>query len=108
PAAGLEMITGESARESDSIGQPSFDEYKQAIDEGRPITVMTDPMKPIGPARDDLVAAHVYQVSGYDEETGEIILTNPHGPNGSTTYEVRIDPDDPMYATSIFMTGIGE
>ncbi|GAA4525712.1 hypothetical protein GCM10023160_19120 [Brachybacterium paraconglomeratum] len=107
PAAGLEMITGESAQESDSLGQPSFDEYRQAIDEGRPITVMTDPLMPIGPARDDLVAAHVYQVFGYDEESGEIILTNPHGPNGSTAYEVRIDPDDPAYATSIFMTGIG-
>lgn len=108
PAAGLEMLTGESAQESDSLGQPSFDEYRQAIDEGRPVTVMTDPLMPIGPARDDLVAAHVYQVCGYDEESGEIILTNPHGPNGSTAYEVRIDPDDPAYATSIFMTGIGE
>lgn len=108
PAAGLEMITGEPAQESDSIGQPSFDEYRQAIDEGRPITVMTDPLAPIGPAREDLVAAHVYQVSGYDEETGEIILTNPHGPSGTTAYEVRIDPDHPAYATSIFMTGIGE
>lgn len=108
PVAGLEMITGESAQESDTFGQPSFDEYRQAIDEGRPITVMTDPLEPIGPGSDDLVAAHVYQVSGYDEATGEIILTNPHGPSGSTTYEVRIDPDDPAYATSIFMTGIGE
>ena len=108
PAAGLEMITGEPARESDTLGQPSFDEYRQAIDEGRPITVMTDPLLPIGPARDDLVSAHVYQVSGYDESTGEIILTNPHGPRSSNPYEVRIDPDHPAYATSIFMTGIGE
>ena len=108
PAAGLEMITGKSARESDTLGQPSFDEYRQAIDEGRPITVMTDPLLPIGPARDDLVSAHVYQVSGYDESTGEIILTNPHGPRSSNPYEVRIDPDHPAYATSIFMTGIGE
>ena len=108
PAAGLEMITGEPARESDTLGQPSFDEYRQAIDEGRPITVMTDPLLPIGPAADDLVSAHVYQVSGYDESTGEIILTNPHGPRSPNPYEVRIDPDHPAYATSIFMTGIGE
>ncbi|MGP9538948.1 C2 family cysteine protease [Brachybacterium sp. AOP43-C2-M15] len=107
PAAGLEMITGESARESDTLGQPSFEDYRQAIDEGRPVTVMTDPLKPIGPAHDDLVAAHVYQVSGYDESTGEIILTNPHGPSSANPYEVRIDPDHPAYATSIFMTGIG-
>ena len=69
---------------------------------------MTDPLNPIGPGSDDLVSAHVYQVSGYDESTGEIILTNPHGPNGGTEYEVRLDPDDPRYATSIFMTGIGD
>ncbi|MGO1286085.1 MAG: C2 family cysteine protease [Brachybacterium sp.] len=108
PVAGLEMITGESAQESDSFAQPSFEEYKEAIDDGRPVTVMTDPLNPIGPGSDDLVSAHVYQVSGYDESTGEIILTNPHGPNGGTEYEVRLDPDDPRYATSIFMTGIGD
>lgn len=108
PAAGIEMVTGESASESDTLGQPSFEEYKQAIDEGRPITVMTDPLKPIGPAADDLVAAHVYQVSGYDESTGEIILTNPHGPGSQNPYEVQIDPDHPGYSFSITMTGIGE
>lgn len=107
PAAGLEMITGERADESDSIGQPSFEQYRQALDEGRPVTVMTDPLMPIGPAGDDLVAAHVYLVPGYDESTGEIILTNTHGPNSANPYEVRIDPDHPAYATSIFMTGIG-
>lgn len=108
PVAGLEMITGEPARESDTLGQPSFEEYRQAIDQGRPVTVMTDPLLPIGPAGDQLVAAHVYQVSGYDESTGELILTNPHGPQSANPYEVRIDPDHPAYATSIFMTGIGE
>lgn len=108
PAAGLEMITGNPVRESDSFGQPSFEEYRQAIDDGRPITVMTDPLLPIGPASGDLVAAHVYHVSGYDVSTGEIILTNPHGPGSANPYEVRIDPDHPAYSTSIFMTGIGE
>lgn len=108
PAAGIEMITGERASEYDTVAQPSFEEYKQAIDEGRPVTVMTDPLKPIGPAADDLVAAHVYEVSGYDEATGEIILTNPHGPQSQNPYEVRIDPDHPGYAFSITMTGIGE
>lgn len=108
PQAGLEMITGQPARESDTIGQPSFDQYRQAIDEGRPITVMTDPIDPMGPSSDDLVGAHVYQVSGYEEATGELILTNPHGPHSSNPYEVRVDPDDPRYSFDIFMTGIGE
>ncbi|MDO5663359.1 MAG: C2 family cysteine protease [Brachybacterium sp.] len=107
PQAGLEMITGRSAQEYDTWGQPDFDTYRQAIDEGRPITVMTDPIAPIGPASDDLVAAHVYQVSGYDESTGELILTNPHGPHASSAYEVRVDPNDRRFATDIFMTGIG-
>jgi hypothetical protein len=108
PAAGIEMITGGSTETSTLGGQPSFDEYRAAIDAGRPITVMTDPIAPIGAASDDLVAAHVYQVSGYDESTGEIILTNPHGSNSSNAHEVRIDPDDPTYANDIVMTGIGE
>ncbi|WP_422115025.1 C2 family cysteine protease [Brachybacterium sp. UNK5269] len=108
PAAGLEMVTGETARESDTFGQPSFAEYREAIDAGRPVTVMTDPLLPLGPAADELVAAHVYHVSGYDESTGEILLTNPHGPQSANPYQVRIDPDHPAYSTSIFMTGIGD
>lgn len=108
PANGLEMITGKPAAESDTVFQPSFDDFKQAIDDGRPVTVMTDPIKPIGPAHNELVAAHVYQVSGYDASTGEIILTNPHGPNATSQYEVRVKPDDPRFQFDIFMTGIGE
>ncbi|WP_138774501.1 C2 family cysteine protease [Brachybacterium timonense] len=112
PAKGLEIITGQRARESDTLGQPSFEEFKQAIDEGRPVTVMTDPIKPIGPNSSELVSAHVYHVSGYDESTGEIILTNPHGPGPGDRpapgYEVRVKPDDPGFPFDIFMTGIGE
>ena len=108
PAAGLEMITGGEVETSTLAGQPSFEEYREALDSGRPVTVMTDPIAPIGPASDELVAAHVYQVSGYDAETGEIILTNPHGSNSSSVQEVRVDPEDPMFANDIVMTGIGE
>lgn len=109
PAAGLEMVTGQPSQESSLGGQPSFDQYKAAIDEGRPVTVMTNPITPIGSRGDELAAAHVYQVSGYDESTGEIILTNPWGPDSSSKpYEVRIDPENPTYANDIVMTGIGE
>ncbi|MGY5766600.1 C2 family cysteine protease [Brachybacterium sp. DNPG3] len=108
PAAGIEMITGRETRESALDAQPTFEEYRAAIDAGLPITVMTDPILPIGARGDELVSAHVYQVSGYDESTGEIILTNPHGPNASSQYEVRIDPDGWTYANDIVMTGIGE
>lgn len=109
PAGGLEMILGPDAgiRESDTLGQPSFDEYKRAIDEGRPVTVMTDPLDPL---RDDgqLVAAHMYQVAGYDEATGRITLVNPHGPHAASQYEVWVDPGDPSFYTSIFMTGMAD
>ena len=109
PAAGLEMITGQAAFESDTGAQPSFEQYKAAFDEGRPITVMTDPILPIGPRGGELAGAHVYHVSGYDESTGELILKNPWGPNSSSKpYEVRVKPDDPRYSFDIFMTGIGE
>ena len=108
PAAGIEMITGGSTEASTLGGQPSFEEYREAIDAGRPITVMTDPIAPMGSSADDLVAAHVYQVSGYDESTGEIILTNPHGANAGSPPEVRVDPSDPTFANDIVMTGIGE
>lgn len=107
PAKGLEMITGRPAAETDTVAQPSFDQYKAAIDAGRPVTVMTDPIKPLGDGG-QLVNAHVYQVSGYDEKTGEIILTNPHGPHASSQYTVRVKPGDPGFYTSIFMTGVGE
>ena len=36
------------------------------------------------------------------------ILTNPHGSNSSSVQEVRVDPEDPMFANDIVMTGIGE
>lgn len=106
PAHGLEMITGRPAQESDTVGQPSFAQYKAALDAGQPVTVMTDPIKPLGD-NGQLVGAHVYQVSGYDEKTGEIILTNPHGPHASSQYQVRVKPGDPAFYTSIFMTGVG-
>ena len=53
-------------------------------------------------------SARMYQVSGYDEFDRGDHPDHPHGPNGGTEYEVRLDPDDPRYATSIFMTGIGD
>jgi hypothetical protein len=108
PAAGIEMITGRDTSESTLDFQPSFDEYRAAIDAGQPVTVMTDPIMPLGPNADELVAAHVYEVSGYDRSTGEIILTNPHGPDAASQYEVRVDPEDPGFAHDIVMTGIGE
>ena len=108
PAAGIEMITGRSTQTSSLGIQPSFDEYRAAIDADQPVTVMTDPILPLGPASDDLVAAHVYQVSGYDESTGEIILSNPHGPNSASEPEVRVDPSSPGFAMDIVQTGIGE
>lgn len=108
PAAGIEMITGRSTQTSSLGNQPSFDEYRAAIDADQPVTVMTDPIRPMGSASDDLVAAHVYQVSGYDESTGEIILTNPHGPNSSNELEIRLDPSDPTFAMDIVQTGVGE
>lgn len=82
PAAGLELITGAPA-ESTSLatwsGQPSLEELETALGEGRPITVMTDPLMPF---RQDLSAAHVYQVSGVDAATNEVILQNPWGTDG--------------------------
>ncbi len=108
PAAGIEIITGKPAAELTLGGQPSFEEYKKAIDEGRPVTVMTDPLMTLGPARDELITAHVYHVSGYDAETRELILTNPHGPDADAAYQVRVKPDDWRYENDIVMTGIGE
>lgn len=94
PAHGLEMITGRRIDESDTSGQPSFEDCKRAIDEHRPVTVMSDPIKPLGDGG-QLVSAHVHQVSGYDESTHEIILTNPHGPHAASTYQVRVKPGAP-------------
>lgn len=108
PAAGIEMITGRSTQTSSLGDQPSFDEYRAAIDAGQPVTVMTDPILPLGEASDDLVAAHVYQVTGYDESSGEIILSNPHGRNSAAEQEVRVDPSSPHFAKDIVQTGIGE
>lgn len=106
PAAGLELVTGADAGSSDILswgGQPSIEQIGTAIDEGRPITVMTDPIMPF---RDDLSNAHVYQVTGVDEDSGEVILANPWGDGASMPGEVRV-PLDFFYGNNIVMTGVG-
>ncbi|ASK65695.1 hypothetical protein CFK39_07440 [Brachybacterium avium] len=106
PAAGLELVTGADAGSSDILswgGQPSIEQLGAALDEGRPITVMTDPLMPF---RGDLSSAHVYQVTGVDAANGEVILANPWGDGASMPGEVRV-PLDVFYGNNIVMTGVG-
>lgn len=106
PAAGLELVTGADAGSSDILslgGQPSIEQLGTALDEGRPITVMTDPIMPF---RGDLSNAHVYQVTGVDAANGEVILANPWGDGASMPGEVRV-PLDFFYGNNIVMTGVG-
>lgn len=107
PGAGLELITGQpSADDSFFGGNPSLEEFETALSEGRPITVMSDP---IHPWRDDISAAHVYQVSGIDTETGELILENPWGNTGTGEDDlpqtVRVSIED--YNANFVMAGVG-
>lgn len=106
PAAGLELVTGAEAGSSDILswgGQPSIEQIGTALGEGRPITVMTDPIMPF---RGDLSNAHVYQVTGADADSGEVILSNPWGDDASMPGEVRV-PLDFFYGNNIVMTGVG-
>lgn len=106
PSAGLELLTGSPSEGSSLLsgnGQPSIQQLGTALDEGRPITVMTDPLMPF---RGDLSNAHVYQVSGVDPSTNEIILQNPWGDGAGKPGEVRV-PMDFFYENNIVMTGVG-
>lgn len=108
PGRGLELITGRSASDDSFLGgNPSLEEFSTALDENRPITVMSDP---IHPWRDDISAAHVYQVSGVDESTGELILENPWGNTGEGPDDmprtVRVSIED--YNANFVMAGIGD
>lgn len=93
PEAGLELVTGADAGSSDILswnGQPSIEQLETALDEGRPITVMTDPIMPFD---GDLSKAHVYQVTGVDTEDGMVVLSNPWGDGASMPGEVRVPLD---------------
>lgn len=106
PSAGIELITGASSDGSSLAswnGQPTIEQLATAVDEGRPITVMTDPLMTF---RGDLTNAHVYQVSGVDTATNEVILQNPWGDGSSMPGEVRV-PMDFFYENNIVMTGVG-
>lgn len=106
PAAGLELVTGADAGSSDILswnGQPSMEQLETALGEGRPITVMTDPIMPFD---GDLSNAHVYQVTGVDTEDGVVVLSNPWGDGASKPGEVRV-PLDVFYGNKIVMTGVG-
>lgn len=107
PAAGLELLTGRRARGM-ALQHPSFAAFARALDAGRPVTVMTHPLRPRGQGAGRLVPAHVYHVRGCDRATGEIILANPHGPRGRAPFTVRLRPDAPGFTSSIVMTGIGQ
>lgn len=58
------------------------------------------------PRRCDLSNAHVYQVSGVDPSTNEVILQNPWGDGTSKPGEVRV-PMDLFYGNNVVMTGVG-
>lgn len=107
PAAGLELLTGRRALGM-ALRHPSFADFARALDEGRPVTVMTHPLRPRGQGAGRLVPAHVYHVRTCDRGSGEIILANPHGPRGRAPFTVRLRPDAPGFTTSIVMTGIGQ
>ncbi|MCG7308837.1 C2 family cysteine protease [Brachybacterium sp. ACRRE] len=105
PGAGLELITGQRAPDDSFLGNsPTFEEFETAVEEKRPITVMT---KLVETGREDVAPAHVYQVSGVDRRTGELILENPWGDGGPDhlPQTVRIHMDD--YDDNIIMAGIG-
>lgn len=107
PGAGLELITGQPSADDTFLGgNPSLEEFETALGEDRPITVMSDP---IHPWRDDISAAHVYQVSGIDHDTGELILENPWGDTGTDEDDlpqtVRVSIED--YNANFVMAGVG-
>jgi len=104
PQAGLELITGAGADGSDILGgQPSAEDLQSALENGAPITVMTDPIMPF---RDDLASAHVYQVQSVDPETDEVVLVNPWGDGAGKPHLVTV-PMDFFYGNNIVMTGVG-
>lgn len=107
PGAGLELITGQPSGDDTFLGgNPSLQDFESALGEERPITVMSDP---IHPWRDDIAAAHVYQVSGIDQGTGELILENPWGNTGEGEDDmpqtVRVSIQD--YNANFVMAGVG-
>ncbi|MGP9695534.1 C2 family cysteine protease [Brachybacterium sp. AOP25-B2-12] len=107
PGRGLELITGAPAPDDTFLwGNPSLEDFGTALDEGRPITVMSDPLHPW---RDDISTAHVYQVQGVDESTGELILVNPWGNTGEgegdMPHVVRVSIQD--YNANFVMAGVG-
>lgn len=107
PGAGLELLTGQpSADDSFLGGNPTLDEFQTALAENRPITVMSDP---IHPWRSDIAAAHVYQVTGIDHATGELILENPWGNtgegDGDMPHFVRVSIQD--CNANFVMAGVG-
>lgn len=107
PGAGIELITGTSASDDTFLGgNPTIEEFETALAENRPITVMSDP---IYPWRQDIEAAHVYQVQGIDPVTGELILENPWGNTGEgaddSPHIVRITIEE--YNANFVMAGIG-
>lgn len=104
PQAGLELITGAEAEGSTFLdGHPSIESLDTAIAEGRPVTVMTEPLMPFN---SDLAAAHVYQVRSVDTAKNEVELVNPWGDGASKPHVVRV-PMDMFYDNNITMTGVG-
>ena len=103
---GFDLITGNAGGES--ILPPSIQDMAAALDNGQPITGMTDP---IYPWRDDLAAAHVYIVSEVDADAGTVTVVNPWGPgpyggdNADIGYTITMSYDD--YQANFIMTGVG-
>lgn len=107
PGRGLELITGQPAGDDSFLGgNPTIEEFEKATSEHRPITVMSDP---IHPWRDDISAAHVYQVKGVDPNTHELILQNPWGNTGEGPDDmpqtVKVSIED--YNANFVMAGVG-
>lgn len=107
PGAGLELVTGQRTSDDSFLGgNPTIQEFETALSEGRPITVMSDP---IHPWRDDISARHVYQVQGVDSSTGELIMVNPWGNTGDgpddMPHTIRVSIED--YNANFVMAGVG-
>ena len=107
PGAGLELITGQSSADDSFLGgNPTLEEFRAALSEGRPITVMSEP---IHPWRDDIAGAHVYQVQSVDSSTGELIMVNPWGYTGDGAedmpHTIRVSIED--YRANFVMAGVG-
>jgi hypothetical protein len=107
PGAGLELITGQpSSDDTPFTGSPTADDFAAALDENRPITAMSDPIRPW---RDDISAAHVYHVRSIDPDTGLLTLVNPWGNTGTGPDDMphTVEISVAEYNANFVMTGVG-